>query len=422
MKAYENLIETGKRRIGYYRSDVSDGDRFLMSFLIYFSVLLMVVFTADYLAQKVYEDSDSLTPLQELEVEIIYRVQKDVLGMPVTVNRTSNTIWYDTNAEWRGQTFAQEEKIGGFGLEVASVCTGFHEMVFLGVLVLGFRGVPFRLRVKWAIILLAIVFVENLFRIGALYPLAIYQGREFQEWFHFYWWHYGQYIFIMGLFGLWFLFVARKNVIGQEDHVKADRIRQDRWRRAQASSRPGRSRGKRERTFRLLRQGLPAPEKPGSGVAAEDSGEPGEPGHGSGKVQDVGTDGKGSEYGPAGLPRNAEGKWQERTGDRDHEVHPQETGEPPWNAGIGEGTGGNPRADGSGTQGYVRGGEGRTGAPGKPSGEPAGTERGTVHPDHGTGGYPDHGTRASSTEGTHDPVREMEEWWDSWQGKLDDIS
>jgi exosortase/archaeosortase family protein len=222
---YEDLIEKGKRKLGYYRPDVTENDRFLMSFLIYFTVLLMVVFTADYLAQKTYEDSNSLTPLQELEVDIIYKVQHDYFDMPVVVNRTSNTIWYDTNAEWRGQTLTQDEKIGGFGLEIASVCTGFHEMVFLGVLVLGFRGVPVKLRLKWAAILLSIVFVENLFRIFALYPLALYYGRDFEEWFHFYWWHYGQYAFIMGLFGLWFIFVARKYV-NPEEYIEKERKRE----------------------------------------------------------------------------------------------------------------------------------------------------------------------------------------------------
>jgi len=215
-KRYEDLIEAVKRRVGFYNPDVSDSDRFLMSFLIYFTVLLMVVFTADYLAQLTYEDSDSLGPLQQTEVEIIYRVQKDVFDMPVQVDRSNNTIWYDTNVEWNGQKLSQNDSIGGFGLEIASVCTGFHEMVFLGVLVLGFRGVPVLLRVKWTAILLGIVFIENLFRIFALYPLALYKGREFEDWFHYYWWHYGQYAFIMCLFGLWFFFVARKYVNADE--------------------------------------------------------------------------------------------------------------------------------------------------------------------------------------------------------------
>jgi len=79
-------------------------------------------------------------------------------------------------------------------------------------LIIGFRGPPVKLRLKWAGILLGVVFIENLIRIFALYPLALYKGREFEDWFHFYWWHYGQYAFIMILFGLWFFFVARKYV------------------------------------------------------------------------------------------------------------------------------------------------------------------------------------------------------------------
>lgn len=219
-EGYEGFIELGKRKLRYYDPDVTDDQRFLMSFLIYFMFLLMVVFVADYLAQKTYEDSDSLGPLQNLEVEIVYTVQKDYFDMPVYVNRTSKTIWYDTTKEWNGQNFTADERIGGFGLQIDSVCTGFHEMVFLGVLVLGFRGVPFRMRAKWTAILLGIVFVENLFRIFALYPLALYKGRDFEDWFHYYWWHYGQYAFIMLLFGLWFFFVAR-NYIHPDEQEKS---------------------------------------------------------------------------------------------------------------------------------------------------------------------------------------------------------
>lgn len=216
-KKYDTFVEAGKRKLGFYHPEVSDSDRYLMGFLIYFTVLLMVVFVADYAAQKTYEDSNSLTPLQELEVKIVFYVQRDVFDMPVTVNWSSNTIWYDTSATWHGQNLTKDESIGGFGLEIASACSGFHEMVFLSVLVLGFRGVPVKLRAKWTFILVGIVFIENLFRIFALYPLALYKGRDFEEWFHFYWWHYGQYAFIMGLFGLWFFFVARKHIGVEND-------------------------------------------------------------------------------------------------------------------------------------------------------------------------------------------------------------
>lgn len=207
---YNALIEKGKRKLGYYNPDMTDRDRFLMSFLIYFTVLIMVVFVADLLAQMVYEDSNSLYPLQVTEAKLIESTQSDIFGMPV--NRVNATLYYDVDAEWHGQSLSKDDKIGGFNLEIDSVCTGFHETVFLGVLILGFRGVPLRLRAKWAVIFSLVIFVENLFRIFALYPMALYWGRNFEEWFHYYWWHYGQYAFIMTLFGLWFVFVARKYV------------------------------------------------------------------------------------------------------------------------------------------------------------------------------------------------------------------
>jgi len=184
---YECFIEAGKRTLHYYDPEVTDTERFIMSYLIYFSVLLMVVFTADYAAQLMYEDSDSLGPLQELEAEIVYQVQKEVFDMPVVINRASKTTWYATEVEWRGMILSDEDDDGGFGLRIASVCTGFHEMVFLGVLVMGFRGPPVKIRAKWTGILLGVVFIENLFRIFILYPLALYKGRQYEEWFHYHW-------------------------------------------------------------------------------------------------------------------------------------------------------------------------------------------------------------------------------------------
>jgi len=232
-RRYDEFIEKGKRKLGFYHPDVTENDRFLMSFLIYFMFLFMVVFIADYGAQKIYEDSNSLESLQEAEAEIVYRVQKDYFDMPVTLNESSKTLWYDTSAEWRGHTMSKDDRIGGFGLQIDSVCTGFHEIVFLSVLVLGFRGVPVKLRIKWVIILDIIVFVENLFRIFALYPMAMYWGRDFEAWFHHYWWHYGQYLFIMSLFVLWFFLVARKYVNADEytemmdSKMKASRLNEN---------------------------------------------------------------------------------------------------------------------------------------------------------------------------------------------------
>jgi len=223
INVYNALIEKGKRKLGYYNPDMTDRDRFLMSFLIYFTVLIMVVFVADLLAQMVYEDSNSLYPLQVTEAKLIERTQSDIFGIPV--NRVNATLYYDVDAEWHGQSLSKDDKIGGFNLEIDSVCTGFHETVFLGVLILGFRGVPLRLRAKWAVIFSLVIFVENLFRIFALYPMALYWGRDFEEWFHYYWWHYGQYAFIMTLFGLWFVFVARKYVNPDAINVNPEAIK-----------------------------------------------------------------------------------------------------------------------------------------------------------------------------------------------------
>ena len=95
-------------------------------------------------------------------------------------------------------------------MEIVAECTGLHETVFLGLLILCFRGVKPMIRAKWAIYAVIFIFVENLIRIiSGYYLINMY---DFSTWdkFHYFWWHTGQYALIMGVFVLWVMMVAGK--------------------------------------------------------------------------------------------------------------------------------------------------------------------------------------------------------------------
>jgi len=81
--------------------------------------------------------------------------------------------------------------------KIGPECTGFHETIFIMLLVLGFRYISWKIKIKWALILGGIIFIENIFRIVLLYPLAVWKGADWEEKFHFYWWHYGQYMVLV---------------------------------------------------------------------------------------------------------------------------------------------------------------------------------------------------------------------------------
>ena len=58
-------------------------------------------------------------------------------------------------------------------LYVSDECAGVHEMLFITTLIMMTSGVPQRLRIKSAIVACGIVYVLNIARLLALYPLAV---------------------------------------------------------------------------------------------------------------------------------------------------------------------------------------------------------------------------------------------------------
>ena len=197
---------------------MTERDRFIIHFSLYFLALIVMVFVADLAAISIYEESNSLEPLQRLETRLVAEFQKQVMGIDVRYNGT--VLLYDVEQEFRGHTLTEREKVGGVSFKVSATCSGFHETVFLSVLILGFYGVPMKKKLKWTGIFAVVIFVENLFRMIIIFPYYLIYGKDEGELLHYNWWHHYQYVFIMTLFMLWFYFVAWKDIDKQLDKLE----------------------------------------------------------------------------------------------------------------------------------------------------------------------------------------------------------
>ena len=197
---------------------MTERDSFIIHFSLYFLALIVMVFVADLAAISIYEESNSLEPLQRLETRLVAEFQKQVMGIDVRYNGT--VLLYDVEQEFRGHTLTEREKVGGVSFKVSATCSGFHETVFLSVLILGFYGVPMKKKLKWTGIFAVVIFVENLFRMIIIFPYYLIYGKDEGELLHYNWWHHYQYVFIMTLFMLWFYFVAWKDIDKQLDKLE----------------------------------------------------------------------------------------------------------------------------------------------------------------------------------------------------------
>jgi len=79
------------------------------------------------------------------------------------------------------------------GIEITGICAGLREMAVIATLVLLVGGVRWRLKFKWAGILVGLIFLENLLRIFLIHPLSLAYGWDF-AWnqFHQFFWEVGQ--------------------------------------------------------------------------------------------------------------------------------------------------------------------------------------------------------------------------------------
>ena len=158
-----------------------------------FFIVMAVVLPIDLLFQYLTRGENSLLFFQKIVAKFVYYIET-ILGIGVSLGGK-----YQTEL-----SYAELPET----LVIVSQCTGLHETLFLGLLVICFRGVNPYVRLKWAGIFAVLIFIENVIRIISYYPVT--QAYDFQTWdrLHYFWWHTGQYALLMTAFILWVSIVA----------------------------------------------------------------------------------------------------------------------------------------------------------------------------------------------------------------------
>ena len=128
-------------------------------------------------------------PLALVFVEMLYWFITQPTNTLGLIQESEAWIWYQlteliygpgsaTLSEYNGWTTLvtlnhPDFWYGEIRLYVSDECAGVHEMLFITVLIMMSSGVPQRLRIKSAAVACGIVYVLNIARLLALYPIAI---------------------------------------------------------------------------------------------------------------------------------------------------------------------------------------------------------------------------------------------------------
>ena len=171
------------------------GDRTIVGVAFNFMLVMAVVLPADLLFQHMTRGENSLLLYQKFLTWFVWVIES-AFGIEVTIGGSNGTL------------LRYEEIID---LEIVSTCTGLHETLFLGLLILCFRGVKPLVRVRWAAYAAMFIFFENALRIITAYPLIMKYGFATWDKVHYFWWQTGQYALIMALFVLWVLTIGGRS-------------------------------------------------------------------------------------------------------------------------------------------------------------------------------------------------------------------
>lgn len=168
------------------------GDRTIVGVAFNFALVMAVVLPADLLFQHMTSAENSLLLYQRFLTWFVWAVES-AFGVAVSIGGSNGTLLlYDDMID----------------LEIVSACTGLHETLFLGLLILCFRGVQPMVRVRWAAYAAIFIFFENALRIITAYPLIMQYGFATWDKVHYFWWQTGQYALIMALFMLWVMTIG----------------------------------------------------------------------------------------------------------------------------------------------------------------------------------------------------------------------
>ena len=117
-------------------------------------------------------------------------------------------------------------------LYVSDECAGFHEMIFISVLIMMTTGVPQRLRIKSALVACGVVYILNIVRLLVLYPLAISGCADNPNMlgceqpmhdFHAFVYQWGFLIVLVIMWLVWFRWVNAGDLIRKENEAGKDK-------------------------------------------------------------------------------------------------------------------------------------------------------------------------------------------------------
>ena len=114
------------------------------------------------------QPSDTLVPIQISEAWIWNELTNLIYG--------EGTATLTTHNGWNTQVNLYNENFPGtlnvVALYVSDECAGVHEMIFISTLILMTDGVPQKLKLRSVAVMCSIVYVLNIIRLVAFYPIA----------------------------------------------------------------------------------------------------------------------------------------------------------------------------------------------------------------------------------------------------------
>ena len=176
------------------------------------------------------EPSDTLAPLQVVEAWLWHGITEWIWGADA-VSLSQHNGW-TTRIDFHHSSFP-----GAFdsvGLYVSDECAGVHEMIFLSTLILITDDVPQRDRLRAVAVGCALVFILNLARLVAFYPIALGGCLEAPNdpaclndmWaFHRNVYEWGFLVVLIGLWLAWFTWVGGPRRVKDRSMAGSDRWR-----------------------------------------------------------------------------------------------------------------------------------------------------------------------------------------------------
>ena len=190
----------------------------------------LALLTVEALYWFITQPSDTLALIQVTEAYIWNEVTQLMFGEGASTLSTHNG-WM-TRIDFHHESFPGA--LNSVGLYVSDECAGVHEMIFLSTLVLMTDGVTQREKFKAVAVMCGIVYVLNIVRLVAFYPIAV-EGCLANPnqpeclngmWnFHTFVYQWGFLIVLLLMWLVWFKFIG-----GASRTMKASQEEKEQWR------------------------------------------------------------------------------------------------------------------------------------------------------------------------------------------------